>query len=256
MAGWQGNTRRSRTRVPTRSTCAAAAIFARSSGLPGSAGGSSSSRSPIARDPSSRRRGAGSWPPARASSPPPTGCANRPPSAASRRRKLHSSARPMPPTRSCGSSTTPTTSHPRAPARGLREAPAPSPRRSSASTITRGSNASSAWGGLAPAQLRGLWDERRPLTAADLRLGRTVWVVLRRNDPRALWAIASRGTPAIPPMAAALRRHLQEPPGARNGLSLTERLPSCARSPRVHFGARICSGATPPPSSPCPISAT
>jgi hypothetical protein len=62
------------------------------------------------------------------------------------------------------------------------------------------------------------------VTPAQLELGRLVWAALRRADPSDLAAIAATGTPALPLAAPALRRHLQELPGARDGLSMTERL--------------------------------
>jgi hypothetical protein len=42
--------------------------------------------------------------------------------------------------------------------------------------------------------------------------------------PAALFALAAGGTPEIPVMAAALRRHLRELPWVGDGLSLTQRL--------------------------------
>jgi hypothetical protein len=62
------------------------------------------------------------------------------------------------------------------------------------------------------------------VTPAQLELGRLVWAALRRADPSDLAAIAATGTLALPLAAPALRRHLQELPGARDGLSMTERL--------------------------------
>ena len=79
-------------------------------------------------------------------------------------------------------------------------------------------------GQLAPEDLRSLWPQRQPLGAEQFALGKRVWKALRRNTPLALQEIAAAGTAAIPPMAAALRRHLQELPWTTDGLSLTQRL--------------------------------
>ncbi|HEX2888139.1 DUF1835 domain-containing protein [Vineibacter terrae] len=79
-------------------------------------------------------------------------------------------------------------------------------------------------GQLSPAALRSLWETRRPVTAAQLRLGHAVWTALREPAPMALHAIAASGTPELPAMAGALTRHLQELPGTQDGLSLTQRL--------------------------------
>jgi hypothetical protein len=79
-------------------------------------------------------------------------------------------------------------------------------------------------GQLTPEALRLLWERRQRVTKAQLALGAAVWNALREPDPTALFAIAAGGTPELPVMAAALRRHLQELPWARDGLSLTARL--------------------------------
>lgn len=79
-------------------------------------------------------------------------------------------------------------------------------------------------GQLSPAALRMLWQQRRPVTPQMLTLGSSVWDALRQQSPEALYAIARSGTPALPEMAPALLRHLQELPGLDDGLGLTERL--------------------------------
>jgi hypothetical protein len=78
-------------------------------------------------------------------------------------------------------------------------------------------------GQLPPEALRMLWSTRKPVTQAQLALGREVWNALASPDPRALAAIARSGTPALTVMAPALLRQLQELPDVRNGLGLTER---------------------------------
>lgn len=63
-----------------------------------------------------------------------------------------------------------------------------------------------------------------PVTQDHLALGQAVWAALRQSDPAQLDRIRHNGTPAIPPMAGALERPLQELPSTRNGLSLTQQL--------------------------------
>ncbi|HEY2746192.1 MAG TPA: DUF1835 domain-containing protein, partial [Polyangia bacterium] len=79
-------------------------------------------------------------------------------------------------------------------------------------------------GQLTPEALRLLWERRTSVSPAQLALGVAVWNALREPDPSALFAIAAGGTPELGVMAAALRRHLQELPWTRDGLSLTQRL--------------------------------
>jgi hypothetical protein len=79
-------------------------------------------------------------------------------------------------------------------------------------------------GQLAPNELLSLWPLRAPVGADQLALGRAVWLALSDDSPVALHRIAAAGTPAIPQMAGALQRHLQELPWTTDGLSLTQRL--------------------------------
>jgi hypothetical protein len=79
-------------------------------------------------------------------------------------------------------------------------------------------------GQLEPAALAGLWPERKAVTPEQIELGQAIWAALRQPDPTGLQAIAATGTPALPIAAPALWRHLQELPGAADGLSLTQRL--------------------------------
>lgn len=79
-------------------------------------------------------------------------------------------------------------------------------------------------GQLGPEQLRSFWPERQPVSSEQLALGTAVWEALREPDPLPLWRLAEGGTPALPVMAPALHRHLQELPWVGDGLGLTERL--------------------------------
>lgn len=79
-------------------------------------------------------------------------------------------------------------------------------------------------GQLPPEALRLLWQERKPVTAAQLAAGHAVWEMLRLGDPTPLARMARMGLPELPPLAFAIRRHCQELPGLQDGLSLTERL--------------------------------
>jgi hypothetical protein len=77
-------------------------------------------------------------------------------------------------------------------------------------------------GELPPEALRLLWSQRKPVTEAQLSLGREGWAALASPDPRPLATIARGGTPALPGMASALLRHLRELPDVATGLSVHE----------------------------------
>lgn len=80
-------------------------------------------------------------------------------------------------------------------------------------------------GQLAPEVLLWLWDHRRqPVSAVQKSLGSRVWQAFATGDVSSLWALAAAGTPEIPAMAGALRRHLQELPATGSGLGLTQSL--------------------------------
>lgn len=79
-------------------------------------------------------------------------------------------------------------------------------------------------GQLAPQVLAWLWPQRRPVDEPMRQLARQAWAAYCDNSPVALAQLARAPHPALPLLAPALRRQLQELPGARDGLSLTERL--------------------------------
>lgn len=94
-------------------------------------------------------------------------------------------------------------------------------------------------GQLSAADLAGLWPRRQPVTPAQITLGCAVWRALCAPNPTGLHAIAAPGTAALPPMAGALMRHLQELPWVDDGLSLTERLVLERLEDGVHTGQAL-----------------
>ena len=88
-------------------------------------------------------------------------------------------------------------------------------------------------GQLTPAQLASLFPSREPVTEQQLELGARAWKAFTSRDPRQVEQLASTGTPALPFLAGALVRQLEEFPSVRSGLSRTEQqaldgMASCA----------------------------
>ncbi len=79
-------------------------------------------------------------------------------------------------------------------------------------------------GHLPPEAMRVLWGQFIPVEENHLQLGRRVWQAITSPTPESLYQIVEQGTDAMPNMAIALKRHLQELPSINNGLSLTEQL--------------------------------
>lgn len=79
-------------------------------------------------------------------------------------------------------------------------------------------------GQLAPDQLATLAGRERSVTAEQLLTGARAWRAFRAPDPSDLSVLVPSGTPSLPLLAPALRRHLQELPWTGDGLGLTERL--------------------------------
>ncbi|MDX1756075.1 MAG: DUF1835 domain-containing protein [Marinobacter sp.] len=80
-------------------------------------------------------------------------------------------------------------------------------------------------GQLNSAALRDLWQRRLSVTPEQIRLGARCWQALREPSPASLAALMTEPTTdALPYLAGALHRHLQELPSASNGLGLTEQL--------------------------------
>ena len=77
-------------------------------------------------------------------------------------------------------------------------------------------------GQLPPEAMRLLWRQRERLGPSHLALGAEAWSGLTADDPRRLAALMRTGTPALPHLAPALHRHLQELPSQATGLGLTQ----------------------------------
>jgi hypothetical protein len=75
---------------------------------------------------------------------------------------------------------------------------------------------------LAPAQLAALWPARTPLSRDAVDEAITAWIAITAADPRAL-PFLTRRVKALPFLAGALERHLEDYPDPTSGLSRTER---------------------------------
>lgn len=78
-------------------------------------------------------------------------------------------------------------------------------------------------GELEPRDLAALFEDRRPVDAAALALATRAWSAYRSPDPRAIEELLKGDTSALPFLAAALARHLEEFPSDADGLSRSER---------------------------------
>jgi hypothetical protein len=78
-------------------------------------------------------------------------------------------------------------------------------------------------GELQPDELASLWPARTPVVAEHVRAARAAWDAFRAPDPRGIARAATSPDERLPFLAPALRRLLEELPGARDGLSRTER---------------------------------
>jgi hypothetical protein len=77
-------------------------------------------------------------------------------------------------------------------------------------------------GELQPAQLAALWPRRTPLSRDAIDEAVSAWIAITACDPRALPFLARR-VKALPFLAGALERQLEELPDPTSGLSRTER---------------------------------
>ena len=72
-------------------------------------------------------------------------------------------------------------------------------------------------------QLASLFPYRQLVTPRQFELGTHAWRAFRSSNPENVEGLLDGDTSALPFLAAALRRHLEEFPGASNGLTRTER---------------------------------
>jgi len=77
-------------------------------------------------------------------------------------------------------------------------------------------------GELEPADIPVLFEGRRSISDAQIALDSRAWTAYRSADPRAIEELLRTDTSALPFLAHALRRHLEEFPSAANGLSRSE----------------------------------
>jgi hypothetical protein len=78
-------------------------------------------------------------------------------------------------------------------------------------------------GQLSPEQMAALLDTRRPVTKEQMVLARHAWRAFCASEPIGIEVAIRRDTSALPFLADALHRHLEEFPALRGGLSRTER---------------------------------
>lgn len=78
-------------------------------------------------------------------------------------------------------------------------------------------------GQLHPVQLPALLDARTPVSEEQFALAQAGWAAFRAADPHAIETLLGEGTAALPFLAPALARHLEEFPAADTGLSRTDR---------------------------------
>jgi hypothetical protein len=78
-------------------------------------------------------------------------------------------------------------------------------------------------GQLSGTQLARLFPTRIAVNAAHCNLAHDAWQAFRSSDPTGLQEFSRRNSPALPFLAAALRRFLEEYPSTGDGLSRTER---------------------------------
>jgi len=78
------------------------------------------------------------------------------------------------------------------------------------------------FGQLKPEQLAELWARRTPVSRDGIDEAVTAWIAVTSEDPRALPFLVRR-VKALPFLAGALERHLEELPDPTSGMSRTER---------------------------------
>jgi hypothetical protein len=78
-------------------------------------------------------------------------------------------------------------------------------------------------GQLTTAQLVALWEERRPVGPSQIELAVRAWQAFRADTPAALEQLLGGDASALPFLASALRRLLEEYPSVTSGLPRSER---------------------------------
>lgn len=78
-------------------------------------------------------------------------------------------------------------------------------------------------GSLTARQLESLVDLRLPINAAQYRTAQAAWYAFTSPDPTEIERFIATDTSALPFVATALKRHLEQFPSVDNGLSRTER---------------------------------
>jgi hypothetical protein len=75
---------------------------------------------------------------------------------------------------------------------------------------------------LSATKIQALEASRPAVTPAQLELAKRAWKAFGSDDPAAVLSLLSEDTSALPYLAAALKRHLEEFPSLENGLSRSE----------------------------------
>ena len=78
-------------------------------------------------------------------------------------------------------------------------------------------------GMLMPDEFPPLFDVRQPITGAQIDLGTRAWTAFTNADPMGLLPLAAGEHAALPYLAGAIRRQLEEFPSTANGLARSER---------------------------------
>jgi hypothetical protein len=78
-------------------------------------------------------------------------------------------------------------------------------------------------GELTATELAPLFETRQPVTDAQYAVAVAAWAAFRAPEPTAIESLLRTDTAALPYLAAALERHLEELPSTIDGLSRTER---------------------------------
>ena len=79
-------------------------------------------------------------------------------------------------------------------------------------------------GNLSTPELAGLYGTQHQVTDAELALANRAWAAFCASDPLMIEAVIHDGTSALPHLAPALIRYLQEFPSVANGLGRTEQM--------------------------------